>query len=165
MGIDYLLRGLGRILPGWTPSIEQLAGYRKIALPVPRGAECRFHLHLYAGGGGSLSASLPGHDEREFFWFQEVETGHDTPEEEVFDSLLGMVKEIGRYPSRIRRKRGFLLWTFRCEVSRDGRWRSVAGIVACPRWSYRIPLSEGRVSEYRSPPLSEGLFDPGERAP
>lgn len=63
---------------------------------------------------------------RDYFWYQLFETvGSDTPEK-VVREFLETLRLVATHDTRICQRKGFLLWTFRCEHLEDGRWVHVS---------------------------------------
>lgn len=152
--MDTLRASLQKLMPGWLPPVERLEKCYRIALPIPPGADYGFDLRVYNNGGGDISAVLLGHGLGEFFWFQEIECGPRVAQGEIVESLVEIAAKVVRFPSRIRQSRGWLWWSFRCEVLEEGQWQRLAGIVACLRWDSRVSLTAERSYLFQSPPLS-----------
>jgi len=154
-----LLDGLADCLPADAVEAQEFDGGSRLWLPQPVGADYRFYINTYDGGGAFIGALPNGAPERTFFWHLPLEypaEGQDAG----LTCLIGEAKRLIRNRSRIIQTAGLLLWRFRCEVEEGGSWRRVGGIIANLRFFFLPPLPfQFKRWEFHSDPLgspSEG---------
>jgi len=155
-GSRTLLDGLADCLPPDAVEVQEIDGGARLWFPKPLGADYRFYINTYDGGGAFMGALPTGAPEQTFFWHLPLE--YPVRDQEAgLAVLIEEAKRLVQNRSRIIQTAGLLLWRFRCDVEEGGRWRRVGGVIANVRLFFRPPLPfRFKRWEYHSGPLRSG---------
>jgi len=126
-------------------------------LPTPPGASVRYGVAIYYPFEAAIIARPHGLADDHFFWHLPFESHSEPDDSGLATALIGELDKLIHCPSRIRQRRGWLLWSFTCEVKGKTRWHRLGGIITC--CGARVPNSSSPESLYESPPILEACGD------
>lgn len=149
--IDEIL-GSSQIVSRVTKLREK--GFLTIELPRPSAAEYHLQCFLAVDGEPQISATRVGGQVDEYFWYLPFERASYATEPERTTHFHASLTALINSPSRIRQRRGMLLWHFEAEVHDHESWRGLGGTsVLKPA---NVPRISGKERLYQSPPLRDG---------
>ena len=155
-GSRAVLDALADSLPDSTLEVQEIDRATRVWLPQPTGADYRFYINTYDGGGAFIGALPNGAPERAFFWHLPLDYAPED-EDAAMAVLIEEAKRLIQNRSRIIQTDGFLLWRFRCEVEEGGEWKRVGGTIANLRLFFLPPFAfQLKRWEYHSDPPCSG---------
>lgn len=124
--------------------------YTKLELSTDPGAEYSFSITVHHDLEDLQLAAEPREAmEDPYFWYCPLERADFMTFSEMLEALKSHLKQVLLYPSRIRQTRGWIFWTFTCEVMKE-RWRPVYSH-ACLRGMFAVPPIEGKERVFHGP--------------
>lgn len=150
--IDLIRDFVGVRLPGHEIRILRQDDHEKLMLPVPPAARIQYGVGSYSKGQAAIIAEVPGQSADAFFWHLPVEDFSSADDQGMADTLIGELDKLIHCPSRVRQKRGWILWRFICEVKGKTRWHPLGGTVTCFQGA-SVPNAASSETVYDSPAL------------
>lgn len=136
--------------PGSTMTELRQEGWTKLELTADDGADYSFSVGVYHDLEDlELIAEPTGTVDDVYFWALPLERPDFEDFPEMLETLKGYVRRVLLNPTRIRQTRGWILWTFVCEV-RQEEWQPLYRH-ACVRGLTRVPRAKEKERVFHGP--------------
>lgn len=136
--------------PGVPVTEARHEGWTRLELSADAEADYSFSVAVYHDLEDlQLAADPAGTSEAVHFWCLPLERYDFSDFSEMLEVLKRHLRRILRHPTRIRQTRGWITWTFECEVM-EGEWKRLYGHT-CLRSMSDVPPLEGRERVYHGP--------------
>ena len=126
-------------------------GSSRLVLPIPKGAEYGFQIHVYEQETIQIHAELIGLP-KAYFWYEDFELCSLEPIELLKEQFLSHLGKVLKYPTYIEQKRGWFFCDFSCWYYLMNEWKPLPG-VGCLQNAFDVPEIDGKTRIYHSPAL------------